>query len=62
MNTLHQYLQVTEVLTKDSSRLFVATDKPHKPIAPCTIARWLKEVLKMAGIDVSTFTVHHHLQ
>ena len=36
----------------------MATVKPHKPVAPCTIARWLKEVLKLSGIDVSIFTAH----
>ena len=32
--------------------------KPHKPVASCTIARWLKEMLKLAGIDVSIFSGH----
>ena len=58
METLRQYLQMTKTLRKDSSRLFVAIVKPHKPIAPCTIAHWLKEVLKMSGIDISTFIAH----
>ena len=49
---------MTKTLRKDSSYLFIAIVKPHKPIAPCTIAHWLKEVLKMSGIDISTFTAH----
>ena len=32
--------------------------KPYNPVAPCTIACWLKEVLKMPGIDISIFTAH----
>jgi len=39
-------------------QLFVAIVKPHKPVTSCTIARWLKEVLKLSGIDVSSFTPH----
>ena len=58
METLQQYLQMTKTLRKDSSHLFVAIVKPHKPIAPCTIAHWLKEVLKLSDIDISTFTAH----
>ena len=58
VETLCQYLQVTKTLRKDSTQLFVTIVKPHKPIAPCTIARWLKEVLKMSGIDISTFMAH----
>ena len=58
VETLQQYLQMTKTLRKDSSCLFVAIVKPHKPIAPCTIACRLKEVLKMSGIDISTFTAH----
>ena len=49
---------MTKTLSKDSSHLFVAIVKPHKPIAPCTITHWLKEILKMSGIDISTFTAH----
>ena len=35
----------------------MAIVKPHKPVAPYTIARWLKEVLQLSGVDVSIFTV-----
>ena len=51
-------MAVTSTLRKESDQLFVAIIKPHKPIAPCTIARWLKEVLKLSGVDVSIFTAH----
>ena len=43
---------------KDTTKLFVAIKKPHKPVASCTIARWLKETLGLAGIDVSIFSGH----
>ena len=42
----------------DSCKLFVAIKKPHKPVASCTIACWLKEMLKIAGIDASIFSGH----
>ena len=60
VQTLRHYLRMTEKLRKatSNSHLFVAIVKPHNPVAPCTIARWLKEVLRMSGIDISIFTAH----
>ena len=58
VETLSHYMTVTSPLRKDSDQLFGAMIKPHKPIAPCTIAWWLKEVLKLSGVDVSMFTAH----
>jgi len=39
---------------KDTTKLV----RPHKLVASCTIARWLRETLKLAGIDVSIFAGH----
>ena len=36
----------------------MAIKKPHKPAASYTVARWLKEMLKLAGIDVPIFSDH----
>ena len=58
VETLRHYQMITSPLRKESDQLFVATVKPHKPVASCAIARWLKEVLKLSGIDVSIFTAH----
>ena len=60
VQTLHHYLHLTDTLRKTtlSSRLFVAIIKPHNPVASCTIARWLKEVLRISGIDTRIFTAH----
>ena len=55
---LCHYLHLATKLRKQSSHLFIALVKPHNPAAPCTIARWLKEALKMSGIDISIFTAH----
>ena len=38
--------------------LFLAIIKPHGAVPSSTIARWLKNVLKAAGIDVSIFGAH----
>jgi len=59
VETLRHYESATyELRPKDTTSLFVAIVKPHKPVASCTIARWLRETLKLAGIDVSIFAGH----
>ena len=45
-------------LRNESDHHFVAMVKPHKPVASCTIAQWLKEMLKFSGIEVSIFKAH----
>ena len=32
--------------------------KPHNPVSTATIGRWLKEVLKRAGVDIQKFSAH----
>jgi len=58
VETLRHYQTATSTLRNGADHLFVATVKPHKPVASCTIARWLKEVLKLSGIDVNIFKAH----
>jgi len=49
---------MTAPLRKESTLLFIAMVKLHKPVASCTIVRWLKEVLKLSDINVGIFTAH----
>ena len=59
MATLRQYLTVTSPLRPEGAvRLFVAVVKPHNPVSSSSIARWLKETLQQAGIDVGIFGSH----
>ena len=44
--------------SNDSTQLFIAMIKPHKPVSSSTVARWLKTVLNNAGIDTSIFKAH----
>ena len=39
-------------------QLFLTFIKPHKAVARCTIARWLKMLMTRAGIDVSKYKAH----
>ncbi|KAK2553629.1 Gag-Pol polyprotein [Acropora cervicornis] len=41
-----------------NSSLFVSYGKPYKVVSSATLARWLKVVLSLAGIDTSIFKCH----
>ena len=38
---------------------FLDDDKPHHPILKDNLARWVKEVMVFASIDVATFKPHN---
>ena len=42
----------------NSSQVFVSYGKPYKVVSSATLARWLKVVLSLAGIDTSIFKGH----
>ena len=57
--TLQIYERRTESLRgAEHTRLFLAVVKPHKPVSPSTLARWLKTLLEKAGIDTGIFKAH----
>ena len=58
---LREYLQRTlplRVSDTQQDSLFISHIRPHHKVASCTIARWLKEVMASAGIDVQIFKAH----
>jgi hypothetical protein len=55
---LQEYIKRTATLRGDESQLLVSFVKPHKAVAKDTIARWVKSILKQAGIDTVKFTCH----
>ena len=58
----NQYIKATTNLrpTMDNEprNLFISYIKPHRPVSPATIARWIRELLAEAGIDISIFKAH----
>eukprot|EP00794_Sanderia_malayensis_P013521 gene13521-14933_t len=52
------YIAATAGLRKDESAFFISYTKPHKPVKSCTLARWCKETLCLAGINCTTFSAH----
>ena len=51
------YIQRTASL-RSSLSLFVSFRKPYLSVSKATLARWLKCVMKTAGIDVDIFKPH----
>ena len=47
--------------TQDPSKpnkLLLSHINPHKPVSPATLARWLKELMQLAGVDTTIFKGH----
>ena len=40
------------------NQLLISHTKPHEEVTKPTIARWLKEILSLAGIDINTYKAH----
>ena len=55
--TLIKYMEVTENLRGETNHLLISFTKPHGRICAQSISRWLKLVMKEAGID-EAFTAH----
>ena len=56
--SLELYLERTKPLRTNASQLFISFVKPHLPVSSSTVARWLKDVMGAAGIDISNFKAH----
>ena len=59
VTTLTEYLHRRAQLT-DVDQLLVTFIKPHGPAHHDTIARWLKNILQWAGIDITQFKAHSY--
>ncbi len=57
-SVLEEYLQRTQTLRNNESQLFISFAKPHKKVTKDTIARWIKHVMSISGIDTSVFKPH----
>ena len=55
---LKSYINRTKELRATSSKLFSSYIKPFKPVRKDTIARWIKSVLKVSGVDIDKFSTH----
>lgn len=57
-NHIDVYLERSSPWRGENFQLLLSFVKPHKAVKPCTISRWILEVLTLSGIDTSTFKGH----
>ena len=57
---LDAYIQKTSSwrIENDTNQLFLSYMKPHKSVLKCTITRWVKEMLKLSGINIGRYQAH----
>lgn len=58
VNTCSVYLDRTNPLRGNETRLFITHQKPHKRAGRDTIRRWIRRVMTKAGIDISIYKPH----
>ena len=54
---LRDYIMATNAI-RSSNQLLVSYVAPHQPVSVDTVARWVRSVMKDAGIDTSKFGSH----
>lgn len=57
VRAIKDYIARTQSIRGHIDHLFVTTRKPHKKVAPATVARWVKDLLRICGVD-ATFGAH----
>ena len=57
-STLDKYIKRTAPIRGNENELFVSTIKPHNKVIKATISRWIKTVMKTAGINTDIFKPH----
>ena len=56
INCLKQYLLITNSLRSEKATQFLIIYlRPHSPVSVETVSRWVKEFLRLSGIDTSTY-------
>ena len=45
-------------VVRGCTQLFITTQKPYRAATASTIARWVKDVMREAGLDITKFTPH----
>ncbi len=52
------YLKETKSVRNGESQLFVSYRQPYQKVSKDTIARWIKTVMRQAGVDTELFKAH----
>ena len=56
---IHTWRKIdTSTGRKLPEQLFLSHIQPHNEVTKLTIARWIKAILNLAGIDINTYRAH----
>eukprot|EP00111_Clytia_hemisphaerica_P017611 TCONS_00052109-protein len=55
---LDLYFSKRESWGKGDGQMMVSYKSPHDPVSTSTISRWIVDILKLSGVDVSKFKGH----
>ena len=58
VSALELYLLKTVAIRNDTDQLFISYLRPHKAVTVGTIAKWIKRMLSLSGVNVTTFGSH----
>ncbi len=58
VHVIKHYVKATSSLRGQEKQFFISYQKPHKAVVSGTVARWIKVIMRVAGIDVSVFKPH----
>lgn len=58
VDVLKEYIFRTSTLRHGQSKLLISYIKPNNPVSKDTVSRWVKDTLKLAGIDTCVFSAH----
>lgn len=58
VKTIQSYIDQTSSIRNNTDELILTFKKPYRNASTQTISRWIKLMLKEAGIDVTIFTAH----
>ena len=61
VEVIKSYISMTKewrVGNNGRSSLFISHISPHDPIGTSSIARWIKDLLDLSGVDISVFQAH----
>ena len=59
VTTISEYItRRKSICPKNCNQLFISYQKPHHPVTASTIARWVKEIMQMSGLNTNIFTPH----
>ena len=55
---LEAYIDISKELRMTETTLFISYKKPHKAVGTQSLSRWIKNILKMSGINTDIFSAY----